>query len=1032
MEKDKITNAVYFRLATIFCLVAIGFICFGVTYFRYESDRIRNDKYEDIATIAKLKADSIQEWREYRLIDVKRAAIGRLVKRDMARLFQDPTNLSTRASLQIQLNINKKGTVYADTLFLDTKGHILLSDNPHPAPVDKATMKAIEVALKDRKEVLSDLFRDSKGIIYIDAIAPILDNSGQPIAITDLRSKAADFLYPLIQSWPTPSKTAETFLVCREGDSVLFLNELRHRSNTALTLRFPLTDTHLPAVQAVLGNYGRIFDRDYRGVDVLAVTQLVPDSSWSIVAKVDADEVLAEVKYRAWVASIIAFLLILIAAGLIIIIYRNRQRVERRKAEEALLESEEKFRTIFDRASDGILIADPISKKFLQGNTAICSMLGYTKEEIENLTINDIHPPEDISRVLDEFKKQAKGEKVLAESLPVLRKDGSIFYADISSSPTTIGGVHYLVGIFRDITDRKRAEEVLRESAEKYQRFFMTSRDCVFITSKDGNWIDMNNAAVELFGYSSREELMQVKITNLYVNPEERTKHSSIIAEHGYSMEYPVDLRRKDGAVIHTLITSVALCDAEKNVIGFQGTIRDITDRKRMEEELRDSKDHLHTLVQTIPDLIWLKDQDGVYLSCNTMFERFFGAMEADIVGKTDYDFVDRELADSFLDHDRKAMAAGKPTINEEWITFADDGHRAFLETIKMPMYDIQGTLIGVLGIGRDITERNQAEEDLKQAEERYRSIFENAQEGIFQSTDEGRFFTANRALAAMLGYDSPEDLMTTVINIPKQLYVNPEDRKVLLKMIKEQGSVRGFETQYYRKNGSMIWVSVDLQAVRDTGERVLYYEGFNEDITIKKESIERMRKALGATVQAIAVTVETRDPYTAGHQRRVADLSRAIATELNLPADQIDGIRMAATIHDLGKLSVPAEILSKPTKLTAIEFSLIKTHSQSGYDILKDIDFPWPIARTVLEHHERMNGSGYPNGLTGDNLLMESQILAVADVVESMASHRPYRPALGIDAALNEIEKNRGTLYDNAVADACLRLFREKDYQLQ
>jgi HD-GYP domain-containing protein (c-di-GMP phosphodiesterase class II) len=163
-----------------------------------------------------------------------------------------------------------------------------------------------------------------------------------------------------------------------------------------------------------------------------------------------------------------------------------------------------------------------------------------------------------------------------------------------------------------------------------------------------------------------------------------------------------------------------------------------------------------------------------------------------------------------------------------------------------------------------------------------------------------------------------------------------------------------------------------------------------------------------------------------------VAELARAFATEMNLPIDQIDGIRMAAAIHDLGKISVPAEILSKPTKLTNLEFSLIKTHAQSGYDILKDIEFPWPIAKMVLEHHERMNGSGYPNGLTGDNILMESRILAVADVVESMASHRPYRSALGIDKALEEIEKNRGTLYDNAVADACLRLFREKGYQLQ
>jgi HD-GYP domain-containing protein (c-di-GMP phosphodiesterase class II) len=151
----------------------------------------------------------------------------------------------------------------------------------------------------------------------------------------------------------------------------------------------------------------------------------------------------------------------------------------------------------------------------------------------------------------------------------------------------------------------------------------------------------------------------------------------------------------------------------------------------------------------------------------------------------------------------------------------------------------------------------------------------------------------------------------------------------------------------------------------------------------------------------------------------------------MNLPIDMIDGIHMAAAIHDLGKISVPAEILSKPTKLTNIEFNPIKTHSQSGYNILKDIDFPWPVARTVLEHHERMNGSGYPDGLTGDNILMESRILAVADVVESMASHRPYRSALGIDAALNEISKNKGILYDPEVSDACLRLFHEKDYKI-
>ncbi len=198
------------------------------------------------------------------------------------------------------------------------------------------------------------------------------------------------------------------------------------------------------------------------------------------------------------------------------------------------------------------------------------------------------------------------------------------------------------------------------------------------------------------------------------------------------------------------------------------------------------------------------------------------------------------------------------------------------------------------------------------------------------------------------------------------------------------------------------------------------------------KDTLESLRKAVGTTIQVMASAVEARDPYTAGHQTRSADLARAIATEMGLSPEKIEGIRMAGSIHDIGKLSIPAEILSKPRKLWEIEFRMIKEHSRRGYEILKDVESPWPLAEMVYQHHERMDGSGYPINLKGEEICMEARILAVADVVESMASHRPYRPTLGIDVALEEIEKNRGTLYDEVVADACLRLFREKVFQLE
>jgi HD-GYP domain-containing protein (c-di-GMP phosphodiesterase class II) len=256
--------------------------------------------------------------------------------------------------------------------------------------------------------------------------------------------------------------------------------------------------------------------------------------------------------------------------------------------------------------------------------------------------------------------------------------------------------------------------------------------------------------------------------------------------------------------------------------------------------------------------------------------------------------------------------------------------------------------------------------------------------------------------------------------------------------LISESDGILSRELEFYCKDGRTIVLDCTFQFIRDEQGKATGILAEGRDITARKRAEEelkqssgRLRKALGATVQSISIIVEMKDPYTAGHQQRVADLARSIATEMDLSADQRDFIRTTSAIHDIGKISIPSEILSKPTKLTDLEFRLIKTHSQSGYDILKDIDFPWPVADVVLQHHERMDGSGYPQGLKGNDILLEARIMAVADVVEAIASHRPYRPSLGIDFALEEISRNKGILYDADAVDACLKLFQEKSYSL-
>ncbi len=217
----------------------------------------------------------------------------------------------------------------------------------------------------------------------------------------------------------------------------------------------------------------------------------------------------------------------------------------------------------------------------------------------------------------------------------------------------------------------------------------------------------------------------------------------------------------------------------------------------------------------------------------------------------------------------------------------------------------------------------------------------------------------------------------------------------------------------YRHQNELVSRQTQDLQAVNDT----------------LRKTIQELHNTFGSVVKVLAAVVETRDPYTAGHQLRVADLARSIATELGLPRERIEGLRISGIIHDIGKISIPAEILSKPGRLTEIEFTLIQSHARVGYNLLQPIDFPWPVAEIVYQHHERVNGSGYPRGLKGGELLLEARIMAVADTVEAMASHRPYRAALGIQKALAEIERQAGERYDAEAVAACLTLFRKKGY---
>lgn len=330
--------------------------------------------------------------------------------------------------------------------------------------------------------------------------------------------------------------------------------------------------------------------------------------------------------------------------------------------------------------------------------------------------------------------------------------------------------------------------------------------------------------------------------------------------------------------------------------------------------------------------------------------------------------------------------------------------------------------------------ERRLAESQFRKSEEKYRTLFEESRDAIFISAKKGKFFDFNQSTIDLFGYSKKEMLEMNT----KDIFVNADEYLGLLEEIEKKGSVRDFEAKLYKRDGTKINCLITSSARLSKDNNIIGYQGIIRDISELvssrqklEKTLDKLRKALGGTIQAMALTVETRDPYTAGHQRRVSNLACAIAREMGASANQIQAIHFAGIIHDIGKISVPGEILSKPGKISENEFGIIKEHPRTGHNILKRVEFPWPIDQIVLQHHEKMDGSGYPDGISGENITLEARTLTVADVIEAMSSHRPYRPTLGVDMALNEIKQNRNVLYDPQVVDACLRLFEQRGYRL-
>lgn len=577
-----------------------------------------------------------------------------------------------------------------------------------------------------------------------------------------------------------------------------------------------------------------------------------------------------------------------------------RDLTERKQAEASLKQSLSLLQATLDSTINGILVVDlkgkiaSYNRRFKEIFNHPDGILEMMKDEEAIVSVlNQLKDPEQfVSKI-----KYLYNNPELESNDRIELTDGRIL--ERFSGPQLLDGKPIgRIWSFTDITERVMTEQRLLLMAHTVNSI----NESISITDTQNRILFVNEAFLKTYGYSDISELVgqDIAIVRSPVNnPRVIDQILGSTAEMGWQGE--LMNRRKDGSEFPILLSTSVIQNENGEILGMVGVATDITDRKRVEQELQAKEAHLSTLIKTIPDLIWVKDVNGVYLTCNLMFEHFFGAPAKDIIGKTDYDFVEKELADFFRGHDQNAIKSGQPTINEEWVTFACDGHRALLETIKTPMYDANGSIIGVLGIGRDITDRKNAEDKLRQSEAKYRNLIETMPDGYYRSTPDGKFVEVNRAMVDMLGYASKEELMA--IDIKSELYFRPEDRdNLLLQLDPSDLDVYAMK----KKDGTAVWAEDHGWFVKDENNNIIYHEGVSRDITERKKDELQLQKYSEELKELNA----TKDKYFS-----------IIAHDLKSPFNSIIGlseiIKDDAKHLDIATIEQYAEIIHTSSKNT-------------------------------------------------------------------------------------------------------------------